>query len=270
MTTTRGWIVYWSAVLLAVDRPGITSRPPRVAVDADRRRGHPCGRRSWGAVPTQGRTLSETIRAFWARPDLPRSGHPGVCRLSLGSRALATGMVQGTFAMQQCALPCRFTMRAALALLAFAAVPVAAQEGGGLPVALALGQDGTMKANVVVPPLRVDPGGLTIRVRTRQGTLECVNDFTIFPVDLDNLDDAGVEDLWEIDCLGADPSPPLDAVLGVTAEMVTSLIDHPEITLLMRLRSPSSVGLRCVEANPDGIPHGIRPYRLYRCPVWTP
>lgn len=94
-----------------------------------------------------------------------------------------------------------------------------------------------MKADVMLAT-QVEPHGLTVRVRTTAGTLECYNDFTLYP-----------EGRAELGCVGVYPShPPLSAVSGVTAEAEARSMPEleAEVGRLALLFAPA-VGFRCEE-----------------------
>ena len=126
---------------------------------------------------------------------------------------------------------------AALALLAIVS-PVAAQEApensrAALWVHLRISQFAgapgaefqEMKADVSIGT-EVEAFDLTLRIRTGAGTLECFNEYTLYP-----------QEPSEVDCIGVTPAPPLASVSQVTAEVWT------ERGLFVR-----PTGFRCQEA----------------------
>ena len=145
------------------------------------------------------------------------------------------------------------------ALLAVTAPPLAGQDGDGtFAVQLQMRDSGLgildMKADVGIST-RVEPFGLTVRVRTSEGTLECFNEFTIYSGE------------WaEIDCHGVYPPPPLEAVSGVTAEVDPSSLPELELPPLSRLFAPS-LGFLCAEATREDrwARLGRVPPHLYIC-----
>ena len=130
------------------------------------------------------------------------------------------------------------TLRTTAAALALLAAPLAAQdapENGGaalwvhLRISQFAGVPGAefqeMKADVSIGT-EVEAFDLTLRIRTGAGTLECSNEFTLYP-----------QEPSEVDCIGVRPAPPLASVSQVTAEVWT------ERRLFAR-----PTGFRCREA----------------------
>ena len=114
----------------------------------------------------------------------------------------------------------RPTAIVSILLASLMSFPLAAQEQRAeLWLQARIGSQFGLRALVVSAQAtnKADPYAMSVRVRTSGGTIECLNEHTVWPAE-------DASDVSDLTCLNMGDVPPLSSVQGATAEVETGLL----------------------------------------------